>query len=381
MFAILVSQNSALLRHLSATPFRQLDLDVHVATTGDDVLAIADKVKLAVAILDAEMPGISGYSAAQQLKQRMPECRVVLILGKRISSVQMRQVTEAGCDEILIAPMSVDELYDVVSLQLGLPRRGNEPFTVSVAEITSDGDVPLECRVTNLSVDGIRLVVPGPFGEDRRLRLTITPEGGDVPLSVKARVVWAQVRNRTQGQKTTVGASFEDVDEETRARLSRLTQWDILDEPNRIRVVVKGDITEASSFDDLAQHLVGRVDFDLAQVAYINSLGVREWIGFLRKANIQGYELHACSVPFTLQAAMIPSMVGRGTVVSFFAPYFCESCGHHADKLLQSAAVLAANNQPPVFQCPKCSGKMELDDLPERYLAFLEPEDIEDSSD
>jgi CheY-like chemotaxis protein len=380
LLAVLVSQNSALLRHLTSGPFRQLDterrIELHVAATGDEAVARAASTRPALAILDAEMPGLSGYEAARRIKDGAPGCKVILVLGKRITTLQMQRVAEAGCDEVLIAPMSADELYDAVALQLGLPRRGDERFTIELAVLAPEGARPLDGRVTNLSVDGARLAVRELLPEGTRLRLAILPEGAGRTTTIDARVVWAQARDG----KVMLGASFLDLDDDARLLLARLTQWEIFEEPDRIRVVIKGDITEASGLASLAPLLVGRVDFDLAQVGYINSLGVRDWIRFLRSVNSQGYELHACSVPFVLQASMIPPMIGRGVVVSFFAPYYCERCDHHEDKLLQSAAILAAGYEPPVLPCPSCSGTMELDDIPERYLAFLRPEHADEDA-
>jgi CheY-like chemotaxis protein len=370
LFPVLVSQNSALLRHLTSSAFRQLDIDLHVVGSGDEAVALAAAASPAVAILDAEMPGMSGHDAARRIKAATPSCKVILVLGKRIPSALMQSVAGAGCDEVLIAPMSADELYDTVAMQLGVPRRGDERYTIELAVLAPEGPRPIEGRVTNLSVDGARLVVRELLPEGTRLRLSLLPEGAPRAIEITAQVVWAQARE----SKSTLGASFLDLDDDTRVLLARLTQWEIFEQPDRSRVVIKGDITEASSLTTLVPLLVGRVDFDLSQVEYINSLGVRDWIRFLRSANIQGYEFHACSVPFVLQAAMIPPMLGRGTVVSFFAPYYCESCDHHEDKLLQSAAILAAGHAPPVFQCPSCGGTLALDDLPERYLAFLRPE-------
>lgn len=371
---VLVSQNSALLRHLTSGLFRPLGIELHVAASGDDAVERAASAAPALAILDAEMPGLSGYDAARRIKSATPACKVILVLGKRITSALMQSVAEAGCDEVLIAPMSADELYDAVAVQLGLPRRGDARYSIELTELTAEGTRAIEGRVTNLSVDGARLVVRELLPEGTRLRLAIRPEGVDRATEVTAQVVWAQAREG----KATLGASFLDLDDETRVLLARLTQWEIFEQPDRSRVVIKGDITEASSLSTLVPLLVGRVDFDLSQVAYINSLGVRDWIRFLRSANIQGYEFHACSVPFVLQAAMIPPMLGRGTVVSFFAPYYCDSCDHQEDRLLQSAAILAAGYAPPVFQCPSCGGTLSLDDLPERYLAFLRPAQDED---
>jgi len=117
--------------------------------------------------------------------------------------------------------------------------------------------------------------------------------------------------------------------------------------------------------------MVGRVVFDTARATYMNSLGVRAWCEFLRQARIQGYEFHACSVPFVLQASMVRDVIGRGTVTSFFAPFHCVGCDHEEERLIQTAAILAANLEPPTFKCPRCGGALEFDDIPERFFAFL----------
>jgi len=368
---LLVANNSELLRHLGMASFRRLGLEVVVASTGDDALELASTEKPILALLDAEMPGKSGYDATREIKQASAECRVVLVVGKRLTGPQMRRVVESGCDEVLVAPMTTDELYDSIAIQLGLPRRGSERFDIDLAVVSDDGERSIDGRVTNLSVDGARIVFAEPVADGARLRLTITgADSFDDPIRVGAQVVWSQ--SGEEGH--VIGAAFDEYDAEARNRLARMTQWDIIPGPEKTRVIFKGDITEATSFDDLLPTLVGRIDFDLSQVGYINSLGVREWIGFLKRAGIQGYEFHACSIPFVLQASLAPSMLGRGTVTSFFAPYYCTSCERTEERLLQSAAVLAAEDQePPRFACAECSdgAEMELDDIPSRYLAFL----------
>lgn len=348
-----------------------------MVSSGDEAMAAALREQPDLAILDAELSGIHGYEVARRIKAAGANCRVVLVMGKRISSSQMQNVAASGCDEVLIAPMSADELYDVVAIQLGLPRAGAERYTVSVALQTSAGPELLDAQISNLSVDGARFVLPIAqtryVGEGTQLGFTVTPEppaDGDAPLEIRARVVWAQ---RSE-HEAVIGASFEGLGDDERRRLSELTQWEVVQETECTRIVLKGDITEATHFDALLTLMVGRVDFDLSQVRYMNSLGVREWVEFLRKANTQGYEFHACSPPFVLQASMVEGVLGCGTVTSFFAPYHCEDCDHQEDKLLQSAAILAANHRPPTFTCADCNGLMLLDDIPERYLAFLRPD-------
>lgn len=360
---ILVSNNSELLRHFTAPPFKRLDLRLLVANTGAEARALFDEEEPALVVLDADAS--DGFEVAQAIKAKSPATRVILVAGKRLSGDQMRQVSASGCDELLIAPMTADELHDVVAIQLGEPRPGTEAFAIHV-EISGKR---VDATVTNLSVDGARLVVGEPVAEGQAANLTISPEG-EPAVAIKGTAVWAQPRDG----KTVVGVAFDGLDDAARAVLSKLTQWQVVKDGERTRVVLRGDFTEATRFDELLPAMVGRVVFDMAQVTYMNSLGVRAWCEFLRQARIQGYEFHACSVPFVLQASMVRDVIGRGTVTSFFAPFHCIGCDHQEERLLQSAAILASALEPPVFKCPSCGGALEFDDLPERYFAFLEDE-------
>lgn len=363
MAKVLVSNNSELLRHFTAAPFKRLDLQLMVASTGDEARALFDKEEPTLVVLDADAS--DGFDIARAIKQKSPSTRVILVAGKRLSGDQMRQVSASGCDELLIAPMTADELHDVVAIQLGEPRPGTEAFAIAV-DIAGRR---LDATVSNLSVDGVRLVVAEPVAEGQAVELTITPDG-EAPISIRGSAVWAQPRDG----KTVVGVAFEKLADAARAVLAKLTQWQVVKDGERTRVVLRGDFTEATRFDELMPAMVGRVVFDMAQVTYMNSLGVRAWCEFLRQARIQGYEFHACSVPFILQASMVRDVIGRGTVTSFFAPFHCIGCDHQEERLLQSAAILASGLEPPVFKCPSCGGALEFDDLPERYFAFLEDE-------
>lgn len=364
---VLVSNNSELLRHFSGPSFSRLGIELLVANSWDEARKIFTTEEPQLVILDVERVGdggpTSGFDVAKMVKQASPATRVILVAGKRLSGEQMRMVSACGCDELLIAPMAADELHDVVAIQLGESRPGTEAFQIAV----DIGGKKVEATVSNLSVDGVRLVINQPVAEGAIANLSITPEG-ETTLAVRGTAVWAQPRDG----KTVVGIAFDKLEPAARTMLAKLTQWQVVKDGERIRVVLRGDFTEATRFDELLPALVGRVVFDTAQVTYMNSLGVRAWCEFLRQARIQGYEFHACSVPFILQASMVKDVIGRGTVTSFFAPFHCIGCDHQEERLLQSAAILAANLEPPVFKCPSCGGALEFDDLPERYFAFLQ---------
>src|SRR5690348_9232901 len=128
-------------------------------------------------VLDAES---EGFSVAKQCKAHNPGTRVILVAGKRLNGDQMRQVSISGCDELLIAPMTADELHDVVAIQLGEPRLGSEAFSVAVKLAGKQ----IDATVSNLSVDGVRLIVGEPVTEGQALELSIAPEG-DAPVEVR----------------------------------------------------------------------------------------------------------------------------------------------------------------------------------------------------
>jgi DNA-binding response OmpR family regulator len=359
---VLVSNNSELLRHFTAPPFLRLGLVVFVGKDDAEIRALFDKEEPQIVVLDAETTALD---VVRDIKKKNPATRVILVAGKRLSGDQMRDVSASGCDEFLIAPMTADELHDVIAIQLGEPRPGTEAFKVTI-ELAGR---QVDATVSNLSVDGVRMVVGEKVDEGQTIRVTVAPDG-EPPVSIEGTAVWAQPRDG----KTVVGIAFSSLDPRAHAMLAKLTQWQVVKDGERIRVVLRGDFTEATRFDELLPAMVGRVVFDMAQVTYMNSLGVRAWCEFLRQARIQGYEFHACSVPFILQASMVRDVIGRGTVTSFFAPFHCIGCDHQEERLLQSAAILAAGLEPPVFKCPSCGGALEFDDLPERYFAFLEDE-------
>nr|WP_275413141.1 response regulator transcription factor [Rugosimonospora africana] len=55
--------------------------DIRVAAEvaeGDQILPVALRVRPSVAIIDIEMPGLDGLTAAAQLHQQLPECRILM---------------------------------------------------------------------------------------------------------------------------------------------------------------------------------------------------------------------------------------------------------------------------------------------------------------
>jgi hypothetical protein len=145
------------------------------------------------------------------------------------------------------------------------------------------------------------------------------------------------------------------------------------------RVELRGEIDENADFSDLQRALAGNVELRLEGVTRINSCGVREWVNFVRGLERVGALCFTrCSPPVVLQLNTIYNFRGKARVSSFMAPYICEVCHVDEYKLLDVEEHFPDRAHPhvPAFRCKRCGGVMVFDELPERYLSFLETEPV-----
>lgn len=140
----------------------------------------------------------------------------------------------------------------------------------------------------------------------------------------------------------------------------------------------KGEIDERCQFAELAGRLGPQVALDLGGITFVNSMGVREWIRFLRTLRDTGAEviLRDCSEAIVYQMNMIPETRVGAHIDSFHAPYDCPGCGHEASMriVVSEHADGLRRGKPPSFDCSECGDAMEFAELTDRYLLFLEPE-------
>ncbi len=138
------------------------------------------------------------------------------------------------------------------------------------------------------------------------------------------------------------------------------------------RLAIGGEITEEARFDAMAP-IQGRLVVDLGEVSRINSCGVREWIHFI-KGIPEGTEVsfERCPPVFVAQANMIANFLGRGRILTFVAPYFCEKCQRSVDFLLDAARDFPdATARAPRKTCDSCGGPLVFDEVEENYLGFI----------
>ena len=136
-------------------------------------------------------------------------------------------------------------------------------------------------------------------------------------------------------------------------------------------VKMTGEVTGQSQLPNIKDLKARKVMIDLAGLKYINSGGVRNWILWMAQAKEifpdAIFQFENFPATFVKQVASIQGFLPPGsTVNSFFVPFYCPTCDHSCEKLFLKQKDLI--NQILSIPCSECSGKMEIDAVPEHYL-------------
>ena len=88
--------------------------NVQVVTNGHDAIALMETQPFDVALLDMSMPGMDGMSVLKIIKQRWPECEVVIITGyPGVESA--KQAVSLGAFDYLSKPAGPDDVINAAN--------------------------------------------------------------------------------------------------------------------------------------------------------------------------------------------------------------------------------------------------------------------------
>jgi len=141
---VLLAEDQAMVRGALAS-LLGLEADIEVVAQverGDEVLAAAQAARPDVALLDIELPGIDGVTAAEALRRELPECRVLMLttFGR---PGYLRRAMAAGAAGFLLKDAPADELARAVRRALA-GERIVDPALAAAA--LSEGESPLTPR-------------------------------------------------------------------------------------------------------------------------------------------------------------------------------------------------------------------------------------------
>jgi hypothetical protein len=142
-------------------------------------------------------------------------------------------------------------------------------------------------------------------------------------------------------------------------------------EPRRrtIRLELAGEINETSDLRPLFQR-AGRAHVDMSQVTRLNSVGLRSWLVAAGEADPSlELILHRCSPPVVSQINMVPSLTARVRIESILGPFYCPLC--KTETLVELMVEDLRSHRMPSPDCGHCGGRLQFDEVPEEYFAFL----------
>ncbi|MEU9836076.1 response regulator transcription factor [Streptosporangium sp. NPDC048047] len=144
MIRVLLAEDQAMVRG-ALVSLLGLEPDIEVvgeAASGPEAVAVAREVRPDVALLDIEMPGGDGITAAAMIREEVPDCRVVILttFGR---PGYLRRAMEAGAVAFLVKDSPARELAAAVRRV----RRGERVIDPDLAAAAlSAGPNPLSPR-------------------------------------------------------------------------------------------------------------------------------------------------------------------------------------------------------------------------------------------
>jgi two-component system response regulator DesR len=193
MTRVLLAEDQAMVRGALAA-LLGLEGDIQVVAEvgrGDEVVAAALRTRPEVALLDIEMPGMDGLSAAQALGESLPECRIVILttFGR---SGYLRKAMESGAAGFLLKDAPAAELAAAI-------RRVMEGERVVDPELAilalGDGGNPLTPR----EQDVLRASLEGASIADMAARLFIAE--GTVRNHLSTAIQKMNAQNRVEAAR------------------------------------------------------------------------------------------------------------------------------------------------------------------------------------
>ncbi len=143
-----------------------------------------------------------------------------------------------------------------------------------------------------------------------------------------------------------------------------------------------GNIDEDAQFDQIIELSPSIINFDFDDVRIVNSCGIREWILFMNKlGNTIKIRYEKCHQNIIDQVNLVKGFFpSHSEIISFYAPYFCESCEREEEVLLRPSEirkVLDENSDKkqwsaPEKNCPSCAEEMEFDALEAQFFQFID---------
>ena len=114
---VLIVDDEPFFRRVLSDLFGQKQCLVVTATTGEEAVRQAGRLRPDIIILDFHMPGLDGIATCKILKANQATSRIPVIILTAEESVELNQMAfEAGAQATVLKSMSQDRLINIVDV-------------------------------------------------------------------------------------------------------------------------------------------------------------------------------------------------------------------------------------------------------------------------
>ncbi|GAA2662675.1 MULTISPECIES: response regulator transcription factor [Nonomuraea] len=188
MIRVLIAEDVRILREtLAAVLELEDDLEVVAAVErGDQIVPAALESRPDAAVLDIELPGLDGLSAAALLTERLPECRVVVLTGFARPGY-LRRAMASGVSGFLLKHSPPGDLVEAIRKVVAGEQVVDPQLAMAALR---KADNPLAAR----EVDVLRMAATGAEADEIAVRLSLSR--GTVRNYLSSAVMKLNARNR-----------------------------------------------------------------------------------------------------------------------------------------------------------------------------------------
>lgn len=166
------------------------------ATNGAEAVALAQKLKPDVILMDLIMPETDGIEATRRMRELNPDCHV-LILTSFSDDQKVRDAIQAGATGYLLKDILRSQLLDAIrSVAQGRPTLHPEAQRLLMRQVTQPAELHPFDHLTERERDVLTLIAQGNSNKEIAAKLHLTE--GTVKGYVSAIFLKLDVADRTQ---------------------------------------------------------------------------------------------------------------------------------------------------------------------------------------
>lgn len=166
------------------------------AETGREAVALAERLRPDLVLLDVSMPDGGGLQAAAEIRRRLPEVKIVMLTASELDE-HFREAIQIGVSGYLLKDLDAEELFELIE---GL-ERGEAALTRTMAtrllkHAAGRPEVGEEETLTEREIEVLRILAQGASNPQIARELNITVN--TVKSHISHILAKLQLENRTQ---------------------------------------------------------------------------------------------------------------------------------------------------------------------------------------